>query len=53
MYDDDETGSGEEDGGKEIVPLFVFADIETIQEHNIHEPNLLIAQTDESDEIFA
>ena len=52
MYDNDETGSGEEVEGEEIVPLFVFADIETMQEHNIHEPNLLIAETDESDEIF-
>lgn len=49
----DETGCevGEETGSREIVPLFVFADIETMQEDGIHEPNLLIAETDESDEI--
>ena len=38
-----ETGSDgeEENGSREIVPLFVFADIEAMQENGIHTPNLL------------
>lgn len=48
-----ETGSPyqKESGSHEIVPLFVFADIEAMQEHGAHQPNLLIAKTDESDKI--
>lgn len=60
---DNETGSGNEEeeetrnpyeegsGSREIVPLFMFADIEAMQKDGVHEPNLLIAETDESDEI--